>query len=993
MTKKIATLWCTGALLLGGASSTVAQYTSSNWPVYPYDPAYETGERTLPAFRKPIGMAKYIPNRIPDEVWKQKVSKERVLAAGGIEMVPVSPYNADQTETWIAINPANPKNLIASSNDSRFNGIGGNYYMAVYYSLDGGETWQESKTPKNPFVEPNGRATIFDPGMFFDSQGRAYLSLGMTQLLGDDKEGDNGVFVAYSDDQGKTWQYFEEPITFNSGNSVPFDDKYLAVADINASSPYKDNLYVVWTRFRKDEGIYFARSTNRGETWSPAARIPGGTGRVQSPVPAVGPDGTLYVAWRVGDNSNTSIAVQVSKDGGKTWVSAAPVVAQEVRTSGTLLTSSNRNVLADKQNMRISSYPTMDADKSQGAHSGRVYIAQSGKDNSSVNGIYLTYSDDQGKTWSTSKRIDDNAVGNDVFLPSLSVDPVTGTLSVFYYSSQNDPAKNQGVDGYIAISTDGGETFSHVRLTAETAYIDDASDVSNQGTGNYYWGDYTGNASYGGRIFPCYWMPKTPTSSYFTLDVYTNLLSNAPGPVDNLAGAAAADNPKNIKLTWQDPVKNMLGQPLTGFKIIIYRRVKGQGDYQKIGEVNGGTQTYTDTEASDGVEYEYKLVVVSDELESTDRTVAVVAGGALQPMPPVLLTVRPHADGLEIEFESPKFHIDNTLFNDYHEVVLYSGSTKLASIPVSSGGIQAGNTSRVLFTVPTKQFYKIRLKAVGKRGEVLTESEPSADMIGYAGSPLAELNATFDSDTDTVAYYTEGEGTKWGRTNKASVSEPFSLTESPNGNYTGLKEYEVTLAPFVVPEASKSLTFEHIAMLEPGDRGEVFISNDFGKTWKWMRTYDRASSDKFKDKVEDSEWDTQSYDIGEYVGDTLYVRFFMKTNLLRNDDGWYIDNVRVDSSPVGVGENAAPTAWLGDVVPNPLTHTGSMEYRLKSSAYVTIELFNSVGMQAGTLVNSFHQAGAFTIPVNIDHLPNGMYFYRLTLSDGTVYIKKFSVAR
>lgn len=991
MTKKIATLWCASALLLGGVSPLAAQYSSSNWPTYPYNPAYETGELAQPAFRKPIGIAKYIPNRIPDYVWKQKVSKERVLAGGGVEMVPVAPYNSDQSETWIAINPTDPKNLVASSNDSRFNGPGGNYFMAIYYSLDGGETWQESRTPKNPFVEPNGRATIFDPGMFFDSQGRAYLSLGMTQLLGEDQEGDNGVFVAYSDDKGKTWRYFDEPVTFNSGGAIPFDDKYLAVADVNQNSPYRDNLYVVWTRFKRNEGIYLARSTDRGETWSPAARIPGGTGGVQSPVPAVGPDGTLYVAWRANDNSNTSVVVQVSKDGGKTWVSAAPVVPQTVRNTGSPVTGSSRYGLSAKQSMRISSYPTMDTDKSKGQHSGRVYIAQSGKDESNVDGIYLTYSDDQGKTWSKSKRIDGNTVNNDVFLPSLSVDPVTGMLSVFYYSSQNDPEKNQGVDGYMAISTDGGETFSHIRLTAETAYINDPSDVSNQGTGNFYWGDYTGNASYNGRIYPCYWMPNSPNGGYFSLNVYTNLLSNAPAPVDNLAGSASAENPKNIKLTWQDPTKNMLGQSLTNFKVIIYRRIKGQGEYQKIGEVNGGAQTYTDTGAEDGVEYEYKIVVVSNELESSDRTVAVVAGGALQPMPPVLLAARPNSDGLEVEFESPEFHIDNTPFTDYHEIALYAGTTKLASIPVSSGGIQAGETSKLLFTVPTKQFHKIQLKAVGKRGDVLTESEPSAAMVAYAGAPLTALNATFDADTDTVAYFTEGEGTKWGRTNKAAASQPFSLTDSPNGNYSSLKEYDVILAPFVVPAASTSLSFDHIAMIEDGDRGEVFISSDFGKTWKWMRTYDMNSSSKFTDNVATSQWDTQSYDVSQYVGDTLYVRFTMKTNFPRNNDGWYIDNVRVDSSPVGVGESVAPTAWLGDVVPNPLTNTGRIEYRLRNNAHVTLEVFNSVGVHAATLVQSFQHAGAFTVPVHVDQLPNGVYFYRLTLDDGTVYIKKFSV--
>lgn len=994
MTRKVATLWCIG-LLIGSALSAEAQVTPNYWPAFPYDPEIALGMKSLPPFRKFKGYAKYIPNRIPDEVWKQKVSKERILGPDGVEMIPLAPYNADQTETWIAVDPNNPNNIIASSNDSRLNGQGGKYYMPAYYSNDGGQTWQESKTPENPFITTNTaqgiRATIFDPGLFFDTKGRAYLAFGMTQSIdGDYDEGDNGVFVAYSDDQGKTWQYGEPVSLQNNGTSnQPFEDKYLATADVGANSPYKDNLYVVWTRFKQDRGIYFARSTDRGGSWQGPTLLPGGNiGSYQSPVPAVGPEGNVYVAWRRENGDNTQAIVQVSKNGGQNWQSGNGVVAQSVRTSGTTNSATGRNELRDKQSLRISSYPAMAVDNSNGAHRGRVYVIQSGKEANGKPGIFMTYSDNAGQSWSQSKRIDGNKAGNDVFLPAVAVDPLTGTLGVLYYSSENS-TDNKGVDAYFAVSSDGGATFNYVRLTAYTFYINDAGDVSNQGS-SFYWGDYTSMAAQNGKFFPCYWAPNAPNGGYFTLDLYTNILSKAPRPVSNQTAQNSIAAPNILTLTWSDPTSNLFGQALSAFKVVIYRRVKGESSYQKIGEVNGGAQTYTDNTVTDGVEYEYQFVVVADDMESTAQTASAVAGGALQPMAPVIRVARPHENGVEVEFESPEFHVDNTPFNDYHEVALYSGTDKLASVPVASSGIQAGEINRVVFSVPVKQFYNLSLKAVGKRGDKLTESDASAAILAYAGSPLTTLMADFDSQ-DSVAYYT-GPDDRWGRTGEAAHSGEFSFTDSPGAKYKGLKDYELILAPVVVAASTPSLSFEHIALVDPGDNAELLLSNDFGVTWRWVRTYNRNSASGFGSTVQNSQWDTESVSVAEYTGDTLYIRFALRTTAVTHDDGWYIDDVRLDNLPVDVrGADVAPTAYLGKAYPNPASGNVQVEYKLQQSTMVKIELYNTIGEVAAVLADGFREAGIHTLPFSVDNVPAGLYFYRLTLGDGTVLVRPLSV--
>lgn len=1003
MKKTVTTLWCMGGLLLGSTLASYGQYTSSNWPTYPYDPAYELGQKELPVFRKPTGVAKFIPNRIPDYVWNQKVSKERILGPDGIQMIPVAPYYADQSETWIAINPANPNNIIASSNDSRYNGANGKYYMPGYYTLDGGQTWKEAITPENPFLVPNGSATIFDPGIFFDSQGRAYLTFGMTETKSGGLEGENGVFVSYSDDGGQSWQYVDNPVTYNTGSKPAFDDKYLSVADIHDGSPHKDNLYIVWTRFDnnnlQNRGIYISRSTDRGMNWSVASKVPGGnTGSFQSPVPAVGPEGNLYVAWRREDGANTEAVFQTSKDGGKNWVFPSYKVAQSVRTTGDVLEPGNpssRNGLVDKQKMRISSYPALAVDASEGEHRGRIYIVQSGKDASSaVNGIYMTYSDDEGNTWSASKRIDNNPLGNDVFLPAVTVDNATGMVAALYYSSQNDP-DNRGLDAYLAVSRDGGETFRHIRLTAQTTYINDIRDVSVQSGSsiNNYWGDYTSIASRNGKIYPCYWMATAANGEFYSLDVFTNLLSNAPRPVENLAGSASVANPASVTLTWEDPARTMFDEELTDFTIAIYRRVKGTGEYTKIGEVPAGTETFEDNTTSDGVEYEYRVVAVSgDGQESADVVITVVSGGALKPNAPLVVTARPHANGIEVEFESPATHIDNTQFHDFHEVRLYSGEEQLAVVPVSGSSIQAGEQAKAVFEVPVGRFYNIRLKAVGKRNDKITESDASNEILAYAGAPLAPFTANFDSETDTIAYYTQGGTQLWGRTSKAAKSQPNSLTDSPDGEYQRSSTSEIILAPGVV-QSGTSLSFEHIALVDESDMAEVFVSNNFGKNWRWMANYNKNSSSNFNTSVDDSDWETTSLDVSQYEGDTLYVMFRITSDFRNGGDGWYIDDIRFDNLTVDVSEQPAAAAYLGSAYPNPVTGMGQIEYRLRNDGHVRMELVNSVGVVVATLMDDYRPAGEHVLQVDANNLPNGLYFYRMTLENGAVLVGKMSVVR
>ena len=96
--------------------------------------------------------------------------------------------------------------------------------------------------------------------------------------------------------------------------------------------------------------------------------------------------------------------------------------------------------------------------------------------------IFLTYSDDGGRTWSSPVEVNDDSSVNDgetqssesfnsediftgrvQFQPEIAVDPVTGTVVVSWRDGRDDAARAR-VATFLATSIDGGQTFA-LRLT------------------------------------------------------------------------------------------------------------------------------------------------------------------------------------------------------------------------------------------------------------------------------------------------------------------------------------------------------------------------------------------------------------------------------------------------------------------------------------------------------------------------------------------------
>jgi hypothetical protein len=339
-----------------------------------------------------------------------------------------------QNEEQIAINPTDPDNMVAVWRDFRL----GFRQVGWAYTFDGGVSWTEGgliDEPNYPWQS--------DPGVTADRDGNFYAVL--LSLVSTSQP--NGIYVVKSTDGGMSWG---APLEVVNGVPDVFEDKELLACDRTAG-PHSGNLYVAWTRFPNagNPQIVFRRSTDGGAVWSSTLDLTGGAAPlVQFPIPVIGRQGEVYVAWSR-QNIFSQIKLKVSTDGGVTFGSGRTVV----NTQG-VFHSLNGGVDAY-------SSPHMDADITDGPFSGRVYVAF--MDRRSGLGdfdIWVTASDDSGATWSAPVRVNDDVPdnGRDQFHPWLTVDNL-GIVTVVYLGRRHDPA-NLTYHCMLTQSADGGMTWT-----------------------------------------------------------------------------------------------------------------------------------------------------------------------------------------------------------------------------------------------------------------------------------------------------------------------------------------------------------------------------------------------------------------------------------------------------------------------------------------------------------------------------------------------------
>jgi hypothetical protein len=94
-----------------------------------------------------------------------------------------------------------------------------------------------------------------------------------------------------------------------------------------------------------------------------------------------------------------------------------------------------------------------------------------------------------------------------------------------------------------------------------------------------------------------------------------------------------------------------------------------------------------------------------------------------------------------------------------------------------------------------------------------------------------------------------------------------------------------------------------------------------------------------------------------------------------------VGGVWYNETPAGLEiSDEAPIATrfeLGQNYPNPFNPTTHIRFNIPETANTKLTVFNVMGEEVATLVNSVMQAGGHTVSWNASSMPTGVYFYQL----------------
>ncbi len=94
--------------------------------------------------------------------------------------------------------------------------------------------------------------------------------------------------------------------------------------------------------------------------------------------------------------------------------------------------------------------------------------------------------------------------------------------------------------------------------------------------------------------------------------------------------------------------------------------------------------------------------------------------------------------------------------------------------------------------------------------------------------------------------------------------------------------------------------------------------------------------------------------------------------------------LRLKPGPNGIVNNGLPLGYsLSQNYPNPFNPLTNIKYEMPKTEFVTLKIFNALGMEINTLVNETKQQGSYEVTWDASNFPSGVYFYELSIGEFT----------
>jgi hypothetical protein len=406
-------------------------------------------------------------------------------------LVDASQAHGIEGEPSIAVNPTDPQNLFMAANMNPDPNSPTGEAAHGARSTNGGTNWSSfNRLPGTP---------LGDPSLAFDTFGNLFVSC----LLQD-----FSVLVLLSTDKGYSFvtskvyqaavQYDHPELTVGPGSVwltfYDFATTNSVVAGVGVSGLGSVGTWATSPTVIANTGADPGAQYGYGYGWGDIA---------------VGPSGQVALVVHSGANQNGPSEIRLSTN---LYGLAQPANFSSASAIATSQVGFFQSIPA-QAGRKIAPTPGLAWDRTGGPYRARLYMVYTDRPvgNLTNTDIYVTYSTNNGTSWSTALKVNTDSTSSSQFFPRIAVDQTSGKVAVSWYDCRDDP-NNVRTRFYLAVSGDGGVTFSP-NIPLET-HSSDATVVASQScqcivgcpdpptTLDYF--DYTGLAFYGGFVYPAW---------------------------------------------------------------------------------------------------------------------------------------------------------------------------------------------------------------------------------------------------------------------------------------------------------------------------------------------------------------------------------------------------------------------------------------------------------------------------------------------------------
>lgn len=433
-----------------------------------------------------------------------------------------------EAEAFVAINPTDSNHLVLSFMRQDPNNFQASLTFPVYYSLDGGNTWELSSFDSKAIFDLDYSGAFIagggDPVFAFDNTGKLYLSwiyLGISNFTS--LTGEMSMYWAYSEDKGATFQVAPGSRHFIGRGSLNlltqelgpdfdgvFDRQWM---DVDRSGGANDGRLYVSALFVPNattslagNGTIVKYKEAAIDSFSTVHLPVASTPNSQFSNLVVSDNGTVHVSYATLDDGNIAVYHAKSSNG-------MPFTSVKVADANELF--------------KVGVHDRANAAVSLGVYKQNVYIAWS---DSTLNGTrgFFGVSGDNGATWThtdIAALVPD--AGTICLMPTVAVNQ-QGHVTLAWY---NQLSGSEYVY-YTAVSTDDGATFTNSTPVASAAT--DFSAYQNM----EFFGDYNNTITHNCKTYSVWSDGRNQSGPklYFSI---TNQCENSVGipdinPVTNL---------------------------------------------------------------------------------------------------------------------------------------------------------------------------------------------------------------------------------------------------------------------------------------------------------------------------------------------------------------------------------------------------------------------------------------------------------------------------